>query len=203
MTTRARRTKRKGSATAKGRRKSQPGRARKPAASAVRARSRAHPEVPDSLARRTRRRPATINDQATEQEKPPESGLEFLWRVSRDEKALDGLCRLMRNASVNLLVVLTPFAVVAYVAMPVKSELVKAIATGISVLLIAIGSFIKFRPKKRRPGRLAIWRTANLNCLIAAAQEAEDRFCEPDGGSRENGGHAHPARYAPATRKRR
>jgi hypothetical protein len=203
MTTRARRTKRKGSAPAKGRRKSQPRRAHKPTASVVRTRSRAHREIPDSPARRSRELPAIINDQATEQEKPPESGLDFLWRVSRDEKALDGLCRLMRNASVNLLVVLTPVTVVAYVAMPVRSELVKAIVTVISMLLIAIGSLIRFRSKKRRPGRLAIWRTANLNCLIAAAQEAEDRFREPDGDGRENDGRAHPARYAPTTRKRR
>jgi hypothetical protein len=214
MTTRARRTNRKGSAPAKGRRKGQPRRARKPASSAVRMRSRTNPEIPGSLVSRTRESlatpaesqlggpPAIRDDQATEPEKPPESGLDFLWRVIRDEKAQDGLCRLMRNASANLLVVLTPVTVVAYVTMPVKSGLVKAIMTGIYVILIGAGTLVRFRPKKRRPGRLALVRgTADLNFLITAAQEAENRLCEPDGGRCENGGHARPARDAPAARQ--
>src|SRR6266567_5700862 len=215
MTTRARRTRRKGPAPVQGLGKGQPRRARKPTASAVRARGHAYPEIPGLPAPRTREPlgpstenqlsgpPAITNDQATEPEKPPESGLDFLWRVSRDEKAQAGLCRLMRNASASLLVALTPVTV-AYVTMPVKSELAKAIMTGIYVILIGAGTLVRFRPKKRRPGRLALVRgTADLKCPITASQEAESRLREPDGGRRENGGHARPAHDAPSARQRR
>jgi hypothetical protein len=47
-------------------------------------------------------RPTAI-DHADGQGPPPKSGLEFLWRVITDERALGNLCRLMLNVSVNLL----------------------------------------------------------------------------------------------------
>jgi hypothetical protein len=177
MATHTRKSGRKGSATANGRHRSRP----KPAPEAATEsgqQERADQEPPRFPAREefvTPRekpgdsRPTTI-DHADGQGAPPKSGLEFLWRVITDERALENLCRLMRSVSVNLLVLLLPVACAVYVTMPAKSQLVKAIMSGGYATLIGIAVLVRRRSNKGRGHDLtAVWRATAATCPIAAA----------------------------------
>jgi len=137
-----------------------------------------------------------------DQEPPaPQSTLDFLWKVSRDPKAQDGLCRLMRNAVANLILLglfLLAVPVVLYVTMP-GSQPVRAITTACTVL----GEFgLHLALAKRRSRRLTAVGPTSPGRLVMTAQEGNGWLASPDCGRREQGSYARPDQDAQTARER-
>jgi hypothetical protein len=144
-------------------------------------------------------RPAATS-QTAGQETPPESVIDLLWRVRENEKAQDWLCRVIKTVAVYIL---WPFAALVYLTAPGSSPL-KAIFAGGSVTVIAtVTSVTRWLRKRRASPLAAVWRTTDAGRLITAAQEADSRLCDKDGGHREDGSHAQPDQDAPTARHRR
>jgi hypothetical protein len=132
-----------------------------------------------------------VGGQPTPQETPPKSLVDFLYRVSKDERAQDGLCRLMRSAALSLLLLMLPITAIVLVTMPAMSPWLRGIIPASVTALIAIGTSVRRWLKKRASRRLPRdWRTRAAGGLIAAAQETDGRLRAPDGGNGQHGGHA-------------
>ena len=218
MTTRARRTRRKGSVPEKGRHRSRS--SPDPWVSA----GSCHQCRPSQEARLpfvpyTREPPVTpqesqLSDQHAPEEDPSageetslKTWLHFLWRVSKDKESQAGFFRLVCIAMMPLAVIVAIFW-----TMPSPAPL-KVIFSGGSVALIAVGAAVLRRLKQRRTRRLtAVRLTPGAASPIAAAQEADGWPGEQYRDCREQGGYtgphhdAHPARQrrrGPRTSRRR
>jgi hypothetical protein len=119
----------------------------------------------------------------------------FAWRVSRDKKAQDGLCRLMRHLVAYVLLLALPLLgipVLLYIFMPAARP-IAAITTG---SIIAAGSGVTLVLRKRRPRGLTTVGAAGPRGPEMAVQEGNGRLGGPESGCGEHGGHTDPYQHA-------